>query len=435
MGQDIDGKVSKLLQKPFKIFTVYALLVLLASIPVYYFIVDRIWLGELDEHNETIAQKIEKELNALQLNDNELDYSLKLWNKVQPGTNLVEIKDGVKKQDSIYIVLRPNPYDIKDINRYRCLSRSIHLNEKIYHLTVETNVEETEETIVAIAIITFFFFVLLVVGFLILNKRLSAQIWKPFQSTLNKLKAFNLNGLENIELEKSDIVEFEELNAVLNKLIEGNISAFRMQKEFTENASHELQTPLAIIRSKIDLLLQTESLTVDQYNIIEDINKVITKVSRINRNLLLLSKIENQQYSQKEEINISMVLHENLTSLQEYLEDKSIHLDVKVLDNVLLSGNKVLIEIMMNNLILNAIRHNYEHGTIEVELFENKLIISNSGKIALKEENLFRRFSGATTEKVGSGLGLAIVKEICNSYHWNIHYNFIDNTHQFTVTF
>lgn len=428
--------MNKLLNKSLKSFTIYALIVLAASVPAYYFLVDSIWLRELDEHNEIVADRTENELNKLQLSETELNQSIVLWNKIQPGTNLEKTTLDKNKKDSIYTVLRNNPYvAYEDIDRFRGLSRVIKINGENYLLTVETNVEETEETVVAIAILTFLFFLILVVGFLILNRRLSVKLWQPFRNTLTKLKSFNLNSQRNISFEKSSILEFEELNVALNKLIEHTVSVYNSQKEFTENASHELQTPLAIIKNKLDILLQKEALTERQYQLIEDINKALTRVSRINKNLLLLAKIENHQFDDSETINLSGLTEECLEQLQEHFSNKELSVNTSIEKDCVVTGNRVLIEILINNLLLNSIRHNLQKGTFEVKLSKSGFIISNSGRTALEQEQLFKRFKKTSDESLGSGLGLAIVEQICKRHQWKIYYDFQKETHTFKISF
>ncbi|MEN9298005.1 MAG: hypothetical protein RLZZ429_318 [Bacteroidota bacterium] len=428
--------MNKLLNKSLQSFTIYALIVLATSVPAYYYLVDGIWLRELDEHNAIVAERIENELNTLRLSENELNQSIVLWNKTQPGTNLQTTTFSKNRKDSTYAVLRENPYvSYQDIDRFRGLSRVIQVNGKAYLLTVETNVEETEETVVAIAVLTFFFFLILVVGFLILNRRLSLKLWAPFRNTLKKLKIFNLESHVSIQLEKSNILEFQELNEALNKLMEHTISVYNSQKEFTENASHELQTPLAIIKNKLDILLQKEILTDRQYRIIEDINKALTRVSRINKNLLLLAKIENHQFDDYEKINLSELTGNCLEQLHEYLANKNLNIQTVIEKDVFITGNKILIDILINNLILNAIRHNAQNGIIKISLKKTVLEIGNSGINALEKESLFKRFKKLSDQSSGSGLGLAIVEQICKRHQWAIEYNFHHETHTFKITF
>lgn len=428
--------MNKLLNKTLKIFTIYALIVLAASVPAYYYLVDSIWLRELDEHNEIIADRTEAELNRLELSESELNTALTLWNKIQPGTNLEKTNLDLNRPDRTYTVIRKNLYvGYEDINRFRGLSRVIEINKKNYLVTIETNVEETEETVIAIAALTFLFFLILVIGFLIFNRRLSVKLWQPFRSTLNKLKAFNLNSQASIPFEKSNTLEFEELNLALNKLIEHTITVYKSQKEFTENASHELQTPLAIIKNKLDLLLQKEALTDRQYQIIEATNNAVTRVSRINKNLLLLAKIENHQFEDSEEINLSDLTTQSLEHLHEHIENKALILQSEIDCELSITGNKTLLEILLTNLILNAIRHNSQKGVIKITLDKSGLTLSNSGNQALEIESLFKRFKRSSNESSGSGLGLAIVEQICKRHHWKINYLFKDDFHIFKVSF
>ncbi len=428
--------MNKLLNKSFKSFTIYALIVLASSVPAYYYLVDSIWLRELDEHNEIVADRTEKELNNLNLAETELNQSITLWNKIQPGTNLEKTTLDSNTIDSTYTILRKNIYvERNEIDRFRGLSRVTLINGEKYLLTVETNVEETEETAIAIAILTFLFFLILVFGFLILNRRLSVKLWQPFRNTLAKLKTFNLNSQSKISFEKSKILEFEELNVALNKLIEHTVSVYKSQKEFTENASHELQTPLAIIKNKLDILLQKEALTDRQYQIIEDINKALTRVSRINKNLLLLAKIENHQFDESERINLSELTEECLEQLQEHFSNKELSVQTSIDKDCVVTGNRVLIEVLINNLLLNSIRHNSQKGIVEAKLNQSGFIICNSGINTLEKGNLFKRFKKSSEESSGSGLGLSIVEEICKRHQWTIDYDFHQGKHTFKINF
>ncbi|WP_375561075.1 sensor histidine kinase [Bernardetia sp. OM2101] len=428
--------MKKLLNKTLTSFTIYSLLVLLMSIPTYYYFIDSIWISELDENNELIAEKIEKELIKLQLSETELEQSILLWNKIQPNTNLVETTSDKIIIDSTYTIFRKNIYkDYEEINRFRGLSKTIQINQKKYTLTVESNLEESSETVVAIAQITFVFFVVLLVGFLILNRTLSFRLWKPFHSTLEKLKTFNLNNQSKIEFEKSTTFEFEELNTALSKLIEQNIQVYKTQKEFTENASHELQTPLAIIKGKLDLLLQEKELTTNQYQIIEEINKALTRISRINKNLLLLAKIENNQFQETTTIEISKLVNHSLEVLEEHFQHKNLSIQTRIEPDLIKNGNSTLIEILINNLLLNAIRHSNQNEKVKISLTKNELKVSNFGNVALDEKDLFNRFVKVSNSSLGSGLGLNIIKQICVSHQWKVSYQFENNFHVFLIKF
>lgn len=422
----------KLLDKPLKAFASYALIVLACSIPVYFLIIDKIWVHEINEHNLIVAESTKKNLLKLNLNDEQLAEAVKLWNSLQPETKLQPAEK--LKPDSTYNVYRENTYmPDKGYDRYHGLVTYFDISGKPYSLTVETNIEESYETIAAITAITVLFFIVLLVGFIKLNKRISAKLWMPFYQTLEKIKAFDLNQQEAIPFEKSDINEFEVMNTSINKLIESNVAVFRQQKEFTENASHELQTPLAVVQGKLDLLIQTDGITDKQSTIIEETNNALSRISRINKNLLLLAKIENQQFLEKERLNIAEPLKEILELLSDMLEDKSLQIDLH--RECFVEGNRILIEIMLTNLLVNCIRHTALEAQINIELKEDRLIISNTGSSTLKTEKLFKRFSAAAIQTPGSGLGLSIVKEICKRYNWDIQYDYVNNLHTFTVKF
>jgi signal transduction histidine kinase len=302
-------------------------------------------------------------------------------------------------------------------------------------LTPEAGREDRFLIIGAVTLLTVIFFALLLGGFILLNRRISGRLWQPFYKSLAKIKDFDLNQNSTIDFDKSDIAEFAELNESLHKLITGNMAAFNQQKEFADNASHELQTPLAIIQSKLELLLQSQSLTTEQYNIIEDALKALARASRIKKNLLLLTKIENSQFMEKESINISDLLTTMIPQLATISAGKQIELKTHLQPGIEIAGNPILVEILLNNLIINAIRHSAAGSVVSIDLSTNSLIISNPGMQALQSAQLFKRFATASSQQPGTGLGLALVKQICNRYNWNIRYAFTDKQHIFSLYF
>ena len=422
-----------LLSKTTKPFIIYVLIILVISIPAYYLVVDAIWKHELDEHNDIVARKTASQINSLKLSEEKLIETIQLWNDVQPSTNIRKLEKNDNLKDSIFIVEKPHDFlHFEEIDRFRCLSKVIYLNKKPYRFNIETNIEETQETIFFISITTVFLFVLIVGGLLFLNRRLSKSVWKPFREALDQLKTFSLNNQTKIEFSKTDVSEFDELNQSLTKLIEHNVSVYKTQKEFTENASHELQTPLAILKNKLDILLQNQDLTEKQYQIAEEMNRALSRSSRINKNLLLLAKIDNKQFD-SETFHLDEVLNQSLEILQEHFEQKNISVKTEISDNVKVNGNIGLTEVLINNLILNAIRHTSINGSILIRLSQSEFEVSNSGTDKLNGDLLFKRFSRFSKDNNGSGLGLAIVQEICKSQNWTIDYRFENNNHIFSV--
>lgn len=423
--------MSKLLNKPFKIFTLYALIVLACSIPAYYLVVDAIWLEELDEHNQIIRGRIANGIRKVDLNEAELKKTISAWNTIQPGTKL--IRSSTYGMDRVYTYTTYDHYE-RDVNRYRVLSTYIEIHGEPYQLTIATNLEEVDETLLAIALVTSLFFILLIGGFVVLNRRIARKIWNPFRNTLNKLKTFELNEGKTVQFVPSGIEEFEALNYELTLLIEKNIAVYKQQKSFIENASHELQTPLAVLQTKIDLLLQNDDLTEEQSRIVLAIANHLARISRINKNLLLLAKIENNQFSEMSVIDASDVLRDSIELLEDYAADKAMNVHVNF-EKCGITANKALLEILFNNLLINAIFHGEYGDTIQILVCDAYVKFSNSGSKTLHTAALFKRFTVLSSDTTRSGLGLAITWEICNRYGWKLSYDFVADKHTFTVRF
>ncbi|CAL1517784.1 HAMP domain-containing sensor histidine kinase [Chitinophaga sp. MM2321] len=424
--------MSKLLNKSMKAFIMYAGIVLACSIPAYYAIIDFIWEHELKEHNLIVSEATKQNLHSLSLSDTELTESILLWNKLRPETQLQMVP--ALKPDSIYNTYRKNKYiPAKGWDRFQGLITYFTINGKVLRLTLETNMEESHETIIAIAAVTFIFFLILLGGLIFINRKISEKLWRPFYNSLQKIQSFDLHKQYAIHFEKSGIEEFETLNYHLDKLIAGNIRVYKQQKEFTQNASHELQTPLAIIKFKLDLLHQSKPITGEQSEIIDQAHQALTKVSRINKNLLLLAKMENSQFSEKEPVNLSALIQNYYPLLEDFVEDKQLQVVLQIQPDIKLSGNKVLVEILLTNLFLNAIRHSTQQGSICIRLTENILEVSNKGMAPLDEKMIFRRFGPSSPNTTGTGLGLAIIKQICHLHGWQESYRFEQNHHIFKI--
>lgn len=425
-----------LLTKTTKPFLLFVLIILLISIPVYYLVIEKIWINELDDQNRMLAETTATEFNKLHLTNTEQEDRINFWNKLQPGLIIEEIPPGKTVKDSVFTADKKSPFLPPNVDdNYRVLITTIKINNKSYYFRSITSFEDTRETVTALALVTLLFFVFILLGILLLNRNLSRKIWSPFHQSLNQLKNFNLNQQKPIQFQTSDVKEFEELNNSLNTLIDHTLTVYKSQKEFTENASHELQTPLAILKNKVDLLLQSDDLTEKQYDIAEEMNRALIRSAQINKNLLLLAKIENSQFANSEIIRFDELLQQSLENLQEHFQHKNISTTREIAHNIVLKGNESLTEILINNLLLNAIRHTLEGGFIGITLTPTFFEVANSGTEKLDETLLFKRFAKLSHSNKGSGLGLPIVKEICKSQNWQVAYRFEDGLHRFSIIF
>lgn len=425
------GRMKKLLDQSLRPLVIYAFTVLVISIPVYFLIIDWIWENELDKHHYAIREKLEKRLTLLDLPDAAVADMIAALDKVQPGFSFSETAK--PRPDSLYTLIRFDSF-MNDREQFRCLTTDIRVNGKLYRVLIETNMEEIDETILAIAAVTVFFIALLLAGFLYLNRKTALRIWQPFYDTLAGLRTFRLETGKAVPLPASDVTEFTDLNASLDTLMQGSLASYRQQKEFTENASHELQTPLAIVKSRLDMLLQSQSLDAEQMRIVEQVYQAINRVSRINKNLLLLARIEHSQFEENERIALDEMLAAVAAQFTDRFENNALHYTENI-EPFAVDANPVLTEILLTNLLVNAVRYTPTGGEVLIHLNSGSLTVSNTGTAALQAENLFRRFAQASDGHVGSGLGLAIAREICDRYGWQIGYGFAQGMHHFSVRF
>ena len=331
--------------------------------------------------------------------------------------------DILKEKDDEYITIRRLmfPVNISGVN---------------YKISVSKSQQETEDLIQLIVSITLAMVILLLLILFIINRFVLNKLWLPFNNTLIQLRQFNLQSKKNLELHDTGINEFTELNKAVKVMSSQVLKDYESLKSFTENASHEIQTPLAIINSKLELLMQSENFTEQQMNGVETIYDEIRRLSRLNQSLLLLTKIDNQQFSETETVDIAVIINRHLYKYEELITAKQISLtkDIVKIDSLIM--NETMADILISNLITNAIKHNIENGSINIVLKENCLIVSNTGiPLATNTDKLFERFQKDNVNSESLGLGLSIVKKICERYNFNIKYNSITQLHKITIEF
>jgi signal transduction histidine kinase len=260
------------------------------------------------------------------------------------------------------------------------------------------------------------------------------DLWKPFYRTLTELKSFNISDNRTLNLKVANVDEFNELNETVKSMSFKVKRDFHNLKQFTENASHEMQTPLAVITAKLDTLIQDEILESAQYDQINDIYAATNKLSRLNQSLLLLVKIENNLIDDAEPLQLDVLIEEKVQQFQELFLSRQLTVKADLLQKEILAS-KFLTDILLNNLFSNAIRHNIAGGDIEIRLKNNALVFSNSGVAGqLEKDKIFERFiKGQQSE--GTGLGLALVKNICHLNGWDISYHYSNLLHSFEIIF
>jgi signal transduction histidine kinase len=281
-----------------------------------------------------------------------------------------------------------------------------------------------------------FFLILsiLLVSNIIIN-RINFKIWNPFYKNLDRLKSFSASDKDELQLTKSEIDEFRDLNNSLAELTNRIRNDYRHLKEFSENASHELQTPLSIIKVKIESMIQDENLDRKHLDKIQSIYKMINRLSRLNKSLTLLSKLESIEYEKKSEISLEEFITKKINDFSEIAGANQITIKTNFYSDKIITVNSDLLEILFSNLLSNAIRYNVKSGIIEIDLSGDELVIKNSGNPPKKEtQKMFERFEKGEQSEESSGLGLTIVKQICSANKFDIQYTFENPFHIIRIT-
>lgn len=297
------------------------------------------------------------------------------------------------------------------------------------------HVDLQQDTVVGLVIQILSMVLILGTTIFLIMRFVPVKLWKPFYDTLHKISHFKVEEGNVPDFATSKVKEFSELNQTLERILSQNVQSYKVQKQFTENASHELQTPLAIVQGKLDLLLQNKDLTLEQAALMQDIYHEIVRMSKLNRNLLFLAKIENAQYKLNVKIDIAEKLQSLIPSLKLLANGINICLNTCG-KHLVIDCNEVLLESMISNLVINAVRHNYKDGEIEISLNDFILRVTNtSNEPPLDSAHIFERFYRSSVTQKGNGLGLAIVKSICDYNHWTVNYIYENGRHTFSVRF
>ena len=319
---------------------------------------------------------------------------------------------------------------------YRAFKSYYNHNDKTYLITILKPTLEEHELMEGIVSSLFVLIGFLVLSFLIVSWILSKWLWKSFYSTILILNEYELKKNKPLIFSPSNITEFKELNNALVKMTDKIFTDFIRQKEFTENASHELQTPLAVIQSKIELLIQSENLKETEMQQIQTIESAVNKLSLLNKALLLLVKIENHQFNEVSELSLKNTVEKILLHFENLMADKNILLTKEYMRDFSVRMNPQLFDILLTNLLQNAIRHNFKGGQIKIEINNNVLTISNTGDdLKIKPIELFERFKKGANSQDSLGIGLAIVKSIKDIYKIDIQYSYENNSHIFKIVF
>lgn len=323
-----------------------------------------------------------------------------------------------------------------ELEPVRMLITAFEFNDQYYELKVANSMVEKEDMIRAFFVNTIWLYIVLIIGIVLINNVILKKLWSPFYNLLDQLERYRLGRTKNFPEIETRTKEFTDLQKTVNILLTDSKTTFEKQKQFIGNASHELQTPLAIAINKLELLLEEKGLEEEQAQEVTEIYQIIQRMVRLNKSLLLLSKIENKQFIDNQRVNINEVVLHSLNELEDFAHYKGVRISIKEMGVLNVEINPPLAQIIVSNLLRNAIFHNIKGGTITVYIANESLIISNTGSnTPLDPEKIFSHFYKSNTNSTGTGLGLPIVKAITDLYNFPISYSFIDGRHSIEILF
>ncbi len=406
-----------------RITIISTLFILLIAAASYYFLLRYVLITQLDE--------------ALKVEEAELYDYVSKYNKLPEPTvykdqRISFLKTTVKGERN-FKSLEIFYEDENENELCRQLLFPIKVNGENYMVSVTKSEESTHDLVWIILFSTTGLIALLTAILFFTNRFLIKKLWKPFHNTLSSIKEFNLSAPVAIRMQPTNITEFRELNESIRMMAHKMLKDYQSLKDFTDHASHEMQTPLAVINSKLDILIQEPELSEKSLEQVQGIYKAVEKLSRLCQSLLLLTKIENNQYAAIEQVSINELLQEKGAEMEDWMNAFDLKVTMQ-LDPLPVSMNRHLAEILVSNLLQNAVRHNDSTGSITITTGDNKLSVLNAGNVPLDKERIFERFYKSDYSG-GSGLGLAIVKQICDQYYFSLDYKFKEDQHCFIVIF
>ena len=321
---------------------------------------------------------------------------------------------------------------------FRVLRTGYSTGSQVYSIRLQQSYLEFDEiagTLSVGVIVCFLLVVMLLVGADVLVSR---RIWKPFYGIIHQLEQFRVDRPDEAEFPVSDVNEFSLLSQSLTAMSHRTRHQYAQQKQFTDNASHEMQTPLSVLSFELDLLQQSERLDENDLDRIQRAQREIKRLSAMNQSLLLLAKIDNHQFAHNESVNIGELVKQVLDNYADYIAHRSIRVTRLISDGAYRPLNRQLADVFFSNLIKNAVRHGDANSSMLVQVGASNFIITNEGDpLPFPEEQLFSRFVRNQALPQSTGLGLALVKEIAHQYGMHVHYNYVASMrrHMFQVDF
>ncbi|MGL5732432.1 MAG: sensor histidine kinase [Bacteroidales bacterium] len=338
-------------------------------------------------------------------------------------------KENVQYNDTVIWHHRTQRY-----RTFRTISFPVQVNEKVYQATVLLRTMGKKDMMFA-KIVTFIcIFLLLMLYILLMRGFITSKIWCPIKRFIDELGQASIHSDLKYEFTKSSVDEINQLEKAFMQMMNRIHKDFRKSKEWSENVTHEMQTPLTIMRSKTDLLLemhQDDSKTIELLHIMQ---KNINRMSVFNRSLMLLTRINNQQYDDKVTCDFNSYIKEKAEEYSEFFELKAITYTLREEGTFIHLIDEALLYILLNNIFSNAMRYaSKDDGEIAVLIHNDKITFTNNYSGAIPQGDLFNRFNRTNTREDSTGLGLSIVKAIADLSDLKVKARFTGSFFIFTI--
>lgn len=418
-----------------KYYTIkYLIMILLLIIAVwaglfYAYILDEVHDNVDDGLRDRKIQIIKAVyLNPQLLKNNEFGFNEFKINPIKAGD--------YQNKSRLYNKMYYMEYDDKD-QPYRVLEADFIDQFKGHQrLVIRTSTVEEDELIYDLTTALIVLYILLVISIVAVNGYLLNKAMRPFYQILDKLKKYQFGIPFSPEKQNYKITEFEELNVEINEMIERNELVFYQQKQFIENASHELQTPLAIVINKIDLMIQNDDLNKKDLNFLTEVKNDLRRMVGLNKSLLMLSRIENSQFNKTSDVDFNRMITQLVQNYEDFIAFKKIEVSIIEKGQLIADFNQDLADILLSNLLKNAVKYNHQEGILNIIVENNRVTFQNSGSAEpLDKSRIFNRFYKQGSDHTSTGLGLSIIKTIIKQYPgWDINYEYGDQMHYFILT-
>ena len=376
---------------------------------------------------------------VLDIERDEIEQHIARYSRLPPPVSMSEL------QIQYWVVARPAVADYRIVKglgaegkreSFRRHRFPVVFEGRQYQFVVTTSLEHTKVLLTIIACVTLAMLILMLSSIYLINRTLVRRLLRPFYSTLDAIKKYSIADKRPLQLPQTQIDEFAVLNHALSEMALRGQKDYNAVRDFTAQAAHEMQTPLAVLRAELEELMQSPNLTVETATQITGIDNSVERLTRLFQSLLLLTRIKHHNYSMNEQYAMDMLLRRKSADLSEAIQARDITLNVS-LAPLQVTSNKYLAEVLVSNLLTNAVRYNFEGGIIELETKGVTLKVSNSSHLPpIDEAALYRPFFRHPDVKTeGHGLGLSIVAQICATCKFGIAYSFAEGVHTFEIRF